>query len=50
MDIRDYPEVVETINAIITNKGVAEIKVERKKDIVVVETTRQVKKMTPVKA
>lgn len=49
MDIRDYPEVVDTINAIITNKGVAEVKVERKKEIVVVETTRQVKTMTPVK-
>ena len=48
MDIRDYPEVVEAINAIITNKGTAEIKLEKTK-LVVVETARQVKNMTPAK-
>ena len=49
MDIREYPEVVDAINAIITNKGVAEIKLEKKDTIVVVETSRQVKNMTPAK-
>lgn len=50
MDIRDYPDVVDTINAIVNNKGTAEIKTETKKvdgeivqNLVVVEICRSVK-------
>lgn len=46
VDIRNMPEVVEVINAILNNHGIAEIKNESRKDdanIVVVEITRSVK-------
>ena len=43
MDIKDYPKTIETINSIINNKGIAEVKVERDKDLVVVEVGRIVK-------
>lgn len=50
VDIRDFPEVIDIVNAIINNKGTAEIKTERKKDngnvtenLVVVEISRSVK-------
>lgn len=50
LDIRDYPEIVETLNAIINNKGAAEIKLEGNGlRIVVVEVARKVKKTHPVK-
>ena len=50
MDIRDYPEVVEAINAIVTNKGAAEVKLEGNDTrLVVVEVSRQVKKTTSAK-
>ncbi len=50
IDIRDYPEAVEAVNAIVSNGGAAEIKIERSKErLVVVELSRQVKKTTPVK-
>lgn len=46
IDIRDYPDVVECLNTIINNRGVAEIKNEAKRgeiNLVVVEITRAVK-------
>ena len=50
MDIRNYPNVVDTLNAIISNKGTAEIKTETRKvdgelveSLVVVEINRSVK-------
>lgn len=46
IDIRDYPEVIDCLNNIINNRGVAEIKNESRKDecnLVVVEITRAVK-------
>lgn len=46
IDIRQHPEIIELINAIINNKGIAEIKNEGKNDsvnIVVVEVKRVVK-------
>ena len=49
IDIRDYPEVIETINAIVSNEKAAEVKLERKGRLVVVELSRQVKNTTPVK-
>lgn len=42
MDIRDNKEAVEAINAILKNKGIAEIKVEHG-GIAVVEITRKLK-------
>ena len=46
IDIRQYPELLHTINAIINNKGVAEVKGEDWKDgkkILVVEQNRTVR-------
>lgn len=44
VNIEDHPEVVKAVNAILNNKGAAEIKLERNgKEIVVVEPTRTVK-------
>lgn len=46
IDIRQYPELLHTINAIINNKGVAEVKCEEWKDgkkILVVEQNRTVR-------
>lgn len=51
-DIRDYPEVVDTINYIINNRGTAEIKNEARRDevnLVVVEITRAVRTKKPLK-
>ena len=51
MSIADYPEVLKTIDAILSKKGTAEIKLEGRDStlrVVVVETSRQVKNMTPV--
>jgi len=43
MDIRDYPKIVDTINSILRNKGIAEVKVEKNDTLVVVEVGRTVK-------
>lgn len=45
IDIKDYPSIVETINAILNNRGTAEIKNESHDGInlVVVQITRTVK-------
>lgn len=46
IDITEYPGLVETINAIINNNGIAEIKVENKTSapkITVVEQNRNLK-------
>ena len=46
IDIRQYPDLLHTINAILGNKGVAEVKIEEWKDgkkILVVEQNRSVK-------
>ena len=45
-DLRDYPDIVETINLIIRNGGIAEIKVERRTTPTVVEIKR-VKRFPP---
>lgn len=42
INITDYPEIIETINAILNNKGIAEIKQERR-GISVVEIRRTLK-------
>ncbi len=44
IDIRKTPDVIDTVNAILSNGGVAEIKQERNgKQTVVVEINRSVK-------
>ena len=43
MDINEHPKAVDTINKILENKGIAEIKVERNDVLVVVEVGRTVK-------
>lgn len=43
MQVEDYKEVMKTINAIVNNKGVAEVKIENGKRLVVVETNRAVR-------
>lgn len=46
-DIRQHPEVCETINAIINNGKISEVKVERQGTLTVVEIDR--KKRVPPK-
>lgn len=41
--IEEYPKTLETINNILNNNGIAEVKVEREKDLVVVEVGRSVR-------
>lgn len=44
IELREIPEVLKTINAILENDGIAEVKLENGgKEIVVVETNRKVK-------
>lgn len=53
MNIRDIPEVLDAINAIIANHGIAEVKCEDWKDgthVLVVEQTRTVKSVFPSKS
>ena len=41
IDIRDYPEVIDAINAVINSRGLAEVKIEQK-GIAVVEQKRTI--------
>ena len=46
IDIRDYPEIINLINAIVSSKGIVEVKNEGKNNkvnLVVVEVKRTVK-------
>lgn len=43
MDIREHPKAVDTINRILDNKGIAEVKIEKNGNLVVVEVGRTVK-------
>ena len=43
MDIREHPKTIETINSILTNKGIAEVKIEKNDTLVVVEVGRNVR-------
>lgn len=45
-DIRQDQEAIEVINAILLNRGIAEIKIEKDK-IIVIEIKRQVKTSRP---
>lgn len=47
-DIRNFPEVCETINAIINNGKISEVKVERHDTLTVVEIERK-KRIPPRK-
>lgn len=50
VDIKECPESIRTINAIINNSGTAEVKLEHNgKELVVVETARQVKSKERIK-
>lgn len=52
IDIRQYQDLLHTINAIINNRGVAEVKVEEWKDgdrILVVEQNRSVRVVDKVR-
>ena len=42
-DIRNYPQAVEAINAVVSNGGIAEIKVEKNQTLTVVEIVRKVR-------
>ncbi len=43
MDVREHPKTIETINQILNNKGIAEVKAEKGDKLVVVEVRRTVK-------
>ena len=43
MDIREHPKTIETLNKILDNKGIAEVKAEKGDNLVVVEVRRTVK-------
>lgn len=52
IDIRQYTNLLHTINTIINNRGVAEVKVEEWKDgirLLVVEQNRSVKAIDRIK-
>ena len=49
MQIEDYKPTLNTINAIINNKGIAEVKIENDDKIVVVEVGRNVRSAEKVK-
>lgn len=49
MQIEGYAKVIETINSIINNKGIAEVKIENGKKIVVVELGRSVRYSEEIK-
>lgn len=49
MDIKDYPQTLKVINNIINNKGIAEVKIEKERKIVVVEVGRAVKHSEEIK-
>ena len=43
MDVREHPKTIESINTILENKGIAEVKVEKDDTLVVVEVRRTVR-------
>lgn len=48
IDIRDIPEVIDTLNGVINNDLIAEIKIERDRDsgmpsVIVVEQSRRIR-------
>lgn len=43
MQIEEYEKVMEKINTIISNGGIAEVKIEKDKQIVVVEVGRSIR-------
>ena len=53
IDIRDYPEVIDAINAVINNRSIAEIKTEKRMEdgrqtVIVVEQSRRIMIRKPV--
>lgn len=51
VDIKKFPDIIDEANAIINNKGIAEIKIEIRNDkpyVVVVETSRRVRAKKPL--
>ena len=50
IDIRNHPEVCEAINAVVNNRGIAEVKNEKRRgedNLVVVEIVRTLKTKKP---
>lgn len=47
IDIREMPNIIEAVNAILNNKSIAEIKKEGKNGVVVVEIKRTLKTAKP---
>lgn len=45
MDVREHPKTIESINTILENRGIAEVKVEKDDTLVVVEVRRTVKNL-----
>lgn len=43
MQVEDYKKVIEKINSIINNNGIAEVKIENNNKIVVVEVGRTIR-------
>lgn len=49
MRIEEYEQTIETINVILNNKGIAEVKIENGKKLVVVEVGRTVRSAEDIK-
>lgn len=49
MRIEEYEQTIETLNAILNNKGIAEVKIENGKKLVVVEVGRTVRSAEEIK-
>lgn len=49
MQLQSYAEALETINQIINNKGIAEVKIENGEKLVVVEVGRSVRYSEAIK-
>lgn len=49
MRIEEYERTIETINAILNNKGIAEVKIENGKKLVVVDVGRTVRSAEDIK-
>lgn len=47
LDVREMPDTLKIINAILNNQGIAEVKVERGNHVTVVEVKRTVKTPKP---
>lgn len=49
MQIEEYKQTIDTINSIVNNKGIAEVKIENGNKIVVVEVGRSLRSTENIK-